>query len=295
MHIGIQRDRSGVRLLSKSSEWIRATVEDPVEVALKVVDVVAERRERRRMPSGLYRPEANWEARLHGSLGSAWPCTAVEEFWQLWPQVMSRLATQGLEVGRGAFGGWGDGEPGMARAIWCIVVHSRPKCVVETGVARGITTRFILEALKRNGSGHLWSVDLPPQLKRELHDQIGAAVLPEIRARWTYVRGSSRRRLPGVLRETKSVDLFVHARRHTERNVSFELDRVWRSLDRLGTLVVDDIDLNRGFDSFVAAHRQVESLICEAEPLRPDPSRFAQKGLFGIIRKRDVDTNVTPK
>ena len=34
--------------------------------------------------------------------------------------------------------------------------------VVETGVAHGVTSRFILEALERNGRGFLWSIDLPP-------------------------------------------------------------------------------------------------------------------------------------
>jgi len=33
--------------------------------------------------------------------------------------------------------------------------------VIETGVARGMTSRVILEAMTVNNSGHLWRVDLP--------------------------------------------------------------------------------------------------------------------------------------
>jgi hypothetical protein len=189
-----------VRPLNKAAQALKAAVTDPVEFGLKVIDVVAERRERRVMPTDLYVPDDHWEARLHALLGSTWPCSAVQDFWQLWPRVMSLLEDRGLQVGRGAFGGWGDGEPGMTRAIWCSVTHSKPRRVIETGVARGVTSRFILEALERKGSGSLVSIDLPPQLKGELHDQIGAAVPPEVRGRWTYVRGSSRRRLPRGLR-----------------------------------------------------------------------------------------------
>ncbi len=53
--------------------------------------------------------------------------------------------------------------------------HLRPKKVVETGVAHGVTSRFILEALKRSGDGYLWSIDLLP-LERVWRKQVGAAV-----------------------------------------------------------------------------------------------------------------------
>jgi hypothetical protein len=52
-----------------------------------------------------------------------------------------------------------------------------------------------------------------------------------------------------------------------------------------GVLVVDDIDANWGFRSFTQTVSGQASLICTAEPLRPDLRRFNKKGLFGIIRK----------
>jgi predicted O-methyltransferase YrrM len=198
---------------------------------------------------------------------------------------MTSLRAKGLRIGRGAYGGWGDGEPGMTRAIWCLTRHLRPGNAVEAGVARGVTSRFILEALERNGAGHLWSIDLPPPWHRDLHWQIGAAVPDDQRARWTYVRGSSRRRLPGVLREIGSLDLFVHDSRHTERNLLFELEHVWDALGPGGVLVADDVDLNCGFHSFTAARSSHPSLVCPAEPLRPDPGRQGDTGIFGVVRK----------
>ena len=77
----------------------------------------------------------------------------------------------------------------MARAAWCTVLHQRPSVVVETGVARGVTSRVVLEALDRNERGHLWSIDLPHPREKDLHAQIGAAVPSSRRSRWSFVEG----------------------------------------------------------------------------------------------------------
>jgi predicted O-methyltransferase YrrM len=175
----------------------------------------------------------------------------------------------------------------LLRAVWCLVRHVRPTHVVETGVARGFTTRVILEALERNADGHLWSIDAPPALKPELREQVGEAVLDRLHHRWSYIKGSSARRLPGLLSQLETIDLFIHDSRHTERNVRFELDHAWATVRPGGALVVDDIDLNWGFRSFTDTVSYYQSLIGYAEPLEPDLTRFAERGLFGVIFKSD--------
>jgi hypothetical protein len=67
--------------------------------------------------------------------------------------------------------------------------------------------------------------------------------------------------------------------------VRFEVDRAFAALRRGGAIVVDDIDANWGFQTFTQAFSGHQSMICEAEPLRPDLRRFNKKGLFGIILK----------
>ena len=278
--------------MRKVSRLARVVVTEPSEAWVRIQDRLAERRERRR-PRCPYEVERDWDRRLHQILGIPWDRVA------LWPEVMRPFEAKGMRIGRGAFGGWGDGEPGLVRAVWHLVRHLRPANVVETGVARGFTTRFILEALERNGTGHLWSIDLPPALKPELHGQVGAAVLDHLYPHWSYIRGSSAQRLPGLLSRLGQIDLFIHDSRHTERNVRFELDRAWNALRPGGALVVDDIDLNWGFRSFTQIISGHQFLICYAEPLQPDPPRFNGKGLFGIIRKRvaveDRETKASTK
>jgi len=276
--------RAALLTMSKVSRLARVVVTDPAEAWARIQDRFAERWERRR-PRCPYDVERDWDRRLHQILAVPRPCEATSEFWALWPEVMQPFEANGTRIGRGAFGGWGDGDPGLVRAVWHSVRHLQPANVVETGVARGFTTRFILEGLERNGAGQLWSIDAPPLLKPELLGQVGAAVLDRLHHRWSYIRGSSAQQLPGLLCRLGEIDLFVHDSRHTERNVRFELDQAWAALRPGGILIVDDIDLNRGFSSFTQMFSGHRFLICYAEPLRPDPPRFDGKGLFGIIRK----------
>jgi Methyltransferase domain len=274
----------------------RAFLADPVEVLLTAHAKVAERKELRAMrtkgvggfmpwPPCPYDVDDDWERSLHELVGAPWPCPAIDDFWQLWPKVTQPIEAKGFRLGRGAFGKWGDGEPGMVRAIWCLVHHLRPSVVVETGVARGITTRFILEAFARNESGRLWSIDLPPPLHRDLHAHIAAAVPERLRDRWTLVYGSSRRRLRRLLAQLDEIDMFVHDSRHSERNLLFELDHAWRALKPGGVLVADDVDLNCGFHSFGATHAEHDSVLCHAEPLEPDFGRQEDRGVFGVVRE----------
>jgi hypothetical protein len=68
----------------------------------------------------------------------------------------------------------------------------------------------------------------------------------------SFATGSSQQqfRLPILLAQLGQIDLFIHDSLHSERNVRFEVDRAWAVLRPGGAIVVDDIDVNRGFHSF---------------------------------------------
>lgn len=192
----------------------------------------------------------NWAPVLHGAIGAPWPCAESGRFRPLWDATVSGLTAAGLRVGLATYRGWNDGDRAQAEAIWCLVAHLRPETVVETGVAHGLTSRVILEGLKRNGGGHLWSVDLPA-IDPALHHEIGVAVPADLRPGWTYLEGTSRRQLPKLVRELRRVDLFIHDSLHTTRNTYFELDKVWPALSPDGVAMADDIHRNLGFYRFV--------------------------------------------
>jgi predicted O-methyltransferase YrrM len=241
----------------------RATATDPREAVERMRERVAERRDARRGPWRAAHMAG--ERELHERLGAAWPCPEHAAFDDLWRDAVATLAAQGLDVGRGAFGGWDDGDERLCRIAWCLARHVRPRHALETGVGRGLTTRILLEALERNGSGHLWSVDLPPLLARGLAAERGAAVTPRLRRRWTLVVGSSRRVLPALLREVGEVQLFVHDSMHTTRNVAFELLHVCPALAPGGVALLDDVERNHGVEAFLAEHPGLDALVTPAQ------------------------------
>jgi len=256
---------------------------DPRQVWTTVRDAYVDERERRGPQCG-YVADDDWEHQIHDRLGEPWPCRLTSEFWELWPEVIGELEQRGIQAGPESFQSWNDGDAGFVRAIWCLVRHLAPTRVIETGVAHGVTSRFVLEALARNGDGQLWSIDLPP-IERPWKKQVGIAVGQRHSDRWSYIAGSSRLRLPKLLSQLNQIDIFIHDSLHSERNVRFELDLAWTALRPGGAIVVDDVDANWGFHSFTNIFSGHQSMICEAEPLRPDLRRFNKKGLFGIILK----------
>jgi hypothetical protein len=259
---------------------------DPVEVLTTFQERYAERHQRH-VPPDLYQIDKGWERRMHELLGEPQPCAETSGFWALWPEVIGELKAKGIKAGPQSYKGWNDGDAGFVRAIWCLVRHLRPRKVVETGVAHGVSSRFVLEALERNGGGRLWSIDHPP-LEHQWHEQIGLAVGGRFRDRGAYIAGSSKRCLPRLLSELGQIDLFIHDSLHSEQNVSFEMETAWAALRPGGAIIVDDIDANWAFADFTRTVSGHQSLVCEAEPLHPDLRRFNEKGLFGIILKEPI-------
>jgi hypothetical protein len=234
--------------------------------------------------SDLYGAATDWPARLHAALELPWPCQAAASFDQVWDSLVAGLTGAGVRVGMFSYGGWNDSDRAFAEAIWCIVAHVRPARVVETGVAHGLTSRVILEGLDRNGSGHLWSVDLPA-VDSALHPEIGIAVPEGLRSRWTYVQGTSRERLPHLLAELGKIDMFVHDSLHTGRNQLFELKSAWAAMRPGGMAVVDDIDHSLAFRTFVG----------EASPGRwLAAGHIAGSGLWGVATKAGKPAEASP-
>ena len=102
---------------------------------------------------------------------------------RLHAEVMAMFAAKGLPE---HYHGWWDGGESFTMAAWCLTTHLKPRTVVETGVGRGVTSRMILEALAGNGTGRLFSVDLPA-VDSNFHSQIAIAVPGHLRHGWTMI------------------------------------------------------------------------------------------------------------
>jgi methyltransferase family protein len=270
--------------LVRARRTLSALASDPAEFYERLAGEVREWPERRR-PIRPYVADLDWDANLHAHFGASTPCAVAAEIAPMWDDVLADMTRRGVATGPMSYLGWNDGDPGLVRAVWCLIRHLKATKVVETGVAHGLTSRFVLEALAGGGVGHLWSIDLPPMLHPEVHDQIGVAVSQALRGRWTYIKGSSRRRLPALLKMLGPIDLFIHDSKHSADNVLFELRSAWLALRPGGAVVVDDIDANNGFHRFCETTPHHRAWICEAEPIRPDERRANRKGVFGVIIK----------
>jgi hypothetical protein len=264
----------------------RAAMADPGEFCTRLWSKFRERSEHE-APRCDYAVEPDWEPILHRAVGAQFPCAFSDDLPEIWTSIRDRLNVKGINLGPASYSVHNDGDLAFIRAIWCLVRHLRARKVVETGVAHGVTSRFVLEAFRRQGFGQLWSIDLPPQTDSEVHDQIGVVVDDDQAEAWMYIRGSSRRRLRPLLQRTGMIDLFIHDSWHSEYNILFELQTVWPRIRPGGAMVVDDIDLNWAFHKFAQSIPQHLTMVCAAEPVRPDPLReqLKQKGLFGIVLK----------
>jgi hypothetical protein len=152
------------------------------------------------------------------------------------------------------------------RALYAIVRTNRPATIVETGVCNGYSTAILLEALRRNAAGHLYSVDLPEvagdvEGGRQFWAGKGGAVIPagrpsgwlvpeDLEGRWAFSQGRSADLLPPLLERLGEIDLFIHDSEHSFENQIFEFRLAWRHLRPGGLLAASDLNTSRAFVVF---------------------------------------------
>jgi hypothetical protein len=207
----------------------------------ELVDRIEGKRELRRMGPhfDIAGVRADVYDAVHEFCGVSTCDTCAEEIAAITDEVNARLPEGHLH----------DGGNTLAQTLWSLIRHRKPAKIVETGVARGISSAFQLGALEKNGEGQLWSIDLPP-VRTGWQVDTGSAVPERLRSRWTYIRSSSRRALPPLLTELGAIDMFVHDGLHTAETMTFEFHHVWPYLVTDGVLVADDADANAAYVEF---------------------------------------------
>jgi predicted O-methyltransferase YrrM len=165
-----------------------------------------------------------------------------------------RLLVDYLRLWLGARGavpsdpGWAamDADQSLAELAHSLVRERRPATVIETGVARGITSAAVLRALHENGFGELHSIDLPPPRMLDA-GLVGSAVPEELKPRWHYHWGSAKRLLPAVLARSTGPRLFIHDSDHTYDHMRWEIETAWAALEPGDVILCDDAHFHPGF------------------------------------------------
>ena len=266
----LSRQQKIIRLL-------RTLVSDPGRVIRAVPGELQQQRERQHSQDQLMsQVDEEWDEHLHDLLGAPWPCPQAEGLETVMADVRAQLAARGLLSGRFTYGWYSDAEVLLCRAIWCVALHNRPRAVIETGVAHGVTSRVILEALKQNDYGHLWSIDLPFPFDHHLHAETAVVVTDACRPRWTFLEGSSSERLPSLTAEVGRAEMFIHDSLHTFKNTLFEMQQVASVLSPGGVMLIDDIGSHDAFLTFARRNPDYQTIICPSED---------RIGIFGIAVK----------
>jgi predicted O-methyltransferase YrrM len=153
---------------------------------------------------------------------------------------------------------------GWRMLLYLLVRKHRPKVFIETGVSRGASSAFILAAMKENGVGRLYSIDLPPTQAAVAKDDatnrtflsdgqhfdpqgIGDYVPEFLKDRWELVLGDARKELPALLSRLGSIDIFFHDSLHTYDHMKFEFDASWPALVPGGWMISHDVIWNQAW------------------------------------------------
>jgi len=156
------------------------------------------------------------------------------------------------------------GVPMFHMLAYAVVRLMKPNVVVETGVAEGLSSWFILLALEQNGRGILHSIDLPnqdielfpggPRQTEILPDgkQTGFIVPENLRTHWQLHLGNAKELLPRLLHSLGKIDIFLHDSLHTYDHMMFEYRTAWAYLREGGVLLSDDVDLHTALSDFAA-------------------------------------------
>ena len=139
----------------------------------------------------------------------------------------------------------------------------KPNNIIETGVAYGISSSYILQALEDNKFGKLYSIDSifrPWQTK----EMIGSIIPKKLKSKWELIIGKSTEKLENVLIEINDLDIFIHDSSHTYENMMFEFNIIFKKIKKNGIIISDDIIDNDAFYDF-ASSNDVKKYVIKVE------------------------------
>jgi Methyltransferase domain len=135
--------------------------------------------------------------------------------------------------------------------LYTFVRLLRPERMIESGVASGISSAFLLLGAEVNSKGTLHSVDLPVSRKPGRRNESwaipaglasGWAVPARLRKRWDLRLGRSEDLMEQLLEEIGTVDLYCHDSPVDSRHFEFEMKALTKHLGPGSLVVADNTD-----------------------------------------------------
>jgi predicted O-methyltransferase YrrM len=162
--------------------------------------------------------------------------------------------------------------------LYALCKIMKPDKVVETGVAYGLSSSYVLQALHENERGELYSIDsvFRPWESKEM---IGSAIPSHLKHRWRFTFGKSTDNLKNLFDSLQQADIFLHDSLHTFKNMMFEFSIAWPYLKKNGILIADDIVDNDAFYQFYSSRNLEPIFLTRDNENTP---------ILGILRKNHV-------
>ncbi|MEJ5352681.1 MAG: class I SAM-dependent methyltransferase [Melioribacteraceae bacterium] len=132
----------------------------------------------------------------------------------------------------------------LAKLCYHLVRIKKPKVIIETGVGNGVTSFFILNAIKNNELGTLFSIDLPPLSSQN----IGLLVEDNLKINWKLHLGTSLRLLRKIKRlNNNKIDIFIHDSANIYTIQKYEVNVIYNALCSYGIIIMNNIGTNSAF------------------------------------------------
>ncbi len=133
----------------------------------------------------------------------------------------------------------------MALFLYYITRIKKPELIIETGVATGQSSFFILKAMQENNSGKLFSTDI--------RYDAGEIVPDYLKDRWdfTVLKRDSKKSFKKFINNFDKIDIFFHDSDHSYWWQTLEYNTAFNHIKNGGVLISDDIDNSYAFLDFV--------------------------------------------
>ena len=157
------------------------------------------------------------------------------------------------------------GGGGIYPILYFITKLTKPKCIIETGVAAGFSSQMFLKAIQENGQGILYSSDLAYFRLKDPGQYIGFLVESELKKNWKLFTEGDKINIANIKKEVSSIDIFHYDSDKSYNGRVFALKQLG-SLFHAGTVIIfDDIQDNSHFHDYVQEKKIKEYYIFKFE------------------------------
>ena len=143
------------------------------------------------------------------------------------------------------------GGGGMYVLLNFLVSYFKPKNIVETGVAAGVSSHAILKAIEDNKIGHLYSSDLPIMRLENPVKIVGALVDEKLRVNWSLFLKGDKENLKLIQSKINKIDLIHYDSEKRYHGREFVFNQLDKLIDTNSIIVMDDIQDNSFFYDYL--------------------------------------------